>query len=105
MAIFGFLGVETTSFTALLAGLGLAIGTAWGGQLTHFAAGFFIVVLQPFQVGQFISAGDITGTVEEIGLFTTTITCPDNGKTIVSNNTFFESLIENFSANPYRRVE
>jgi small conductance mechanosensitive channel len=105
VAILGFLGVETTSFAALLAGVGLAIGTAWGGQLTHFAAGFFIVVLQPFQVGHFISSGSITGTVEEIGLFTTTITRPDNVKTIVSNNTFFANPIENFSANPYRRVE
>ena len=105
VAILGFLGVETTSFAALLAGVGLAIGAAWGGLLARFAAGFFIVVLQPFQVGHFITAGDITGTVDEIGLFTTTITRPDNVKTIVSNTAFFENPIENFSANPYRRVE
>ena len=105
VAILGFLGVETTSFAALLAGVGLAIGTAWGGQLAHFAAGFFIVVLQPFQVGHFIASGGITGTVEEIGLFTTVINRPDNVRTIVGNNAFFQNPIENFSANPYRRVE
>jgi small conductance mechanosensitive channel len=105
VAILGFLGVQTASFAALLAGAGLAIGAAWGGLLTHFAAGFFIVILQPFYVGDFITVGDISGTVEEIGLFTTTIKRMDNVRTIVSNNTFFENHIDNFTSNPYRRVE
>src|ERR1700683_3195754 len=66
IAILGYFGVQTTSFAALLAGAGLAIGSGWGGLLANFAAGVFLVVLRPFKVGDFISAGGITGTVEEV---------------------------------------
>jgi len=105
IAILGYFGVQTTSFAALLAGAGLAIGSAWGGLLSNFAAGIFLVVLRPFKVGDFISAGGITGTVEEIGLFVTTVDTPDNVRTFVGNNKLFSDNIQNFSANPYRRVE
>ena len=105
IAILGYFGVQTTSFAALLAGAGLAIGTAWGGLLSNFAAGIFLVVLRPFKVGDFISAGGITGTVEEVGLFVTTIDTPDNVRTFVGNNKLFSDNIQNFSANPYRRVD
>src|SRR4051794_4346335 len=73
IAILGYFGVQTTSFAALLAGAGLAIGSAWGGLLSNFAAGIFLVVLLPFKVGDFIAGGGATGTVEAIGLFVTTI--------------------------------
>jgi small-conductance mechanosensitive channel len=69
LAILQVFGVQTTSFAALLAGLGLAIGTAWGGLLAHFAAGIFMQVLRPFKVGDFVMAGGVTGTVQELGLF------------------------------------
>jgi len=105
IAILGYFGVQTTSFAALLAGAGLAIGSAWGGLLANFAAGIFLVVLRPFKVGDFISAGGITGTVDEVGLFVTTIDTPDNVRTFVGNNKLFADNIQNFSANPYRRVE
>jgi len=105
IAILGYFGVQTTSFAALLAGAGLAIGSAWGGLLANFAAGIFLVVLRPFKVGDFISAGGITGTVEEVGLFVTTIDTPDNIRTFVGNNKLFSDNIQNFSTNPYRRVE
>ncbi len=105
VAILGFFGVETTSFAAILAAGGIAIGAAWSGLLAHFAAGAFLVVLRPFKVGDFITAGGITGTVEEIGLFVTTINTMDNVKTFVGNNTIFSDTIQNFSANPYRRVD
>jgi small conductance mechanosensitive channel len=105
IAILGYFGVQTTSFAALLAGAGLAIGSAWGGLLANFAAGVFLVVLRPFKVGDFISAGGITGTVEEVGLFATTIDTPDNIRTFVGNNKLFSDNIQNFSTNPYRRVE
>jgi small conductance mechanosensitive channel len=105
IAILGYFGVQTTSFAALLAGAGLAIGSAWGGLLANFAAGIFLVVLRPFKVGDFISAGGTTGTVEEVGLFVTTIDTPDNVRTFVGNNKLFADNIQNFSANPYRRVE
>jgi small conductance mechanosensitive channel len=105
IAILGYFGVQTTSFAALLAGVGLAIGAAWGGLLANFAAGIFLVVLRPFKVGDFVSAGGITGTVEEVGLFGTTIDTPDNIRTFVGNNKLFADNIQNFSTNPYRRVD
>jgi small conductance mechanosensitive channel len=105
IAILGYFGVQTTSFAALLAGAGLAIGSAWGGLLANFAAGIFLVVLRPFKVGDFISAGGITGTVEEVGLFVTTIDTPDNVRTYVGNNKLFADNIQNFSTNSYRRVD
>ena len=105
IAILGYFGVQTTSFAALLAGAGLAIGTAWGGLLSNFAAGIFLVVLRPFKVGDFIAAGGVTGTVEAVGLFVTTIDTPDNLRTFVGNNKVFSDNIQNYSANPYRRVD
>lgn len=105
VAILGYFGVETTTFAALLAAAGVAIGLAWSGLLANFAAGAFLIVLRPFKVGDYITAGGITGTVKEIGLFVTTINTIDNVLTIVGNNKVFGDNIQNFSANPYRRVD
>ena len=105
VAILGFFGVETTTFAALVAAAGVAIGVAWGGLLGSFAAGAFLIILQPFKVGDFVTVAGVTGTVSEIGLFVTTINTLDNVKTIVGNNKVFGDTIQNFSANPYRRVD
>jgi small conductance mechanosensitive channel len=105
VALLGFFGVETTTFAALIAAGGVAIGVAWGGLLANFAAGAFLVFLRPFKVGDFVNAGGVTGTVEAIGLFGSTINTPDNVRTIVGNNKIFADNIQNFSANPYRRVD
>jgi small conductance mechanosensitive channel len=105
VAILGYFGVETTTFAALLAAAGVAIGMAWSGLLANFAAGAFIVVLRPFKVGDFVMAGGVTGTVKEIGLFVTTINTLDNIFTIVGNNKVFSDNIQNFSTNAYRRVD
>jgi small conductance mechanosensitive channel len=105
VAILGFFGIETTSFAALLAAAGIAIGAAWSGLLANFAAGAFLIILRPFKVGDFICGGGVTGTVKEIGLFVTAIDTPDNVLTFVGNNKLFSDNIQNFSANPYRRVE
>ncbi|MBV8617437.1 MAG: mechanosensitive ion channel family protein [Curvibacter sp.] len=105
LALLGIFGVNTASFAALLAGAGLAIGTAWGGLLTHFAAGVFLQVLRPYKVGDFVSAGGVTGTVKELGLFSTTFVTPDNVITMVGNNKVFADTIQNFSTLPYRRVD
>jgi small conductance mechanosensitive channel len=104
-AILGFFGVETTTFAALLAAGGVAIGVAWGGLLANFAAGTFLVFLRPFKVGDAVTAGGVTGVVDAIGLFGTTINTPDNVLTIVGNNKIFSDTIQNYSANPYRRVD
>jgi small conductance mechanosensitive channel len=105
LAILDIFGIKTTSFAALLAGAGLAIGTAWGGLLTHFAAGVFMQVLRPFKVGDFVQVGGVTGTVSEIGLFGTTVVTPDNVQTIIGNNRIFSDTIQNYSTLPHRRVD
>lgn len=105
VALMGFFGVETTSFAALLAGVGLAIGTAWGGLLQHFAAGVFMVALRPFRVGDEVTVAGVTGTVEEIGLVVTTINTFENVRTTIGNNKVFGDTIQNYSANGYRRVD
>jgi small conductance mechanosensitive channel len=105
VALLGFFGVETTSFAALLAGAGLAVGTAWSGLLANFAAGVFLMILRPFKTGDFVTVGGVTGTVEEIGLFSTRIDTPDNVRTFIGNNKILSDTVQNFSANPYRRVD
>jgi small conductance mechanosensitive channel len=103
--ILGFFGVETTTFAALFAAVGVAIGMAWSGLLANFAAGIFLVLLRPFKVGDFVTVAGVTGTATEIGLFVTKIDTPDNIATIIGNNKIFSDTIQNFSTNAYRRVE
>jgi small conductance mechanosensitive channel len=105
IAILNFFGVETTSLAALIAAGGVAIGLAWSGLLANFAAGVFLVILQPFKVGDFVVAGGVMGTVEEIGLFVTSINTLDNIRNIVGNGKIFSDIIQNFTHNPYRRVD
>jgi small conductance mechanosensitive channel len=105
VALLGLFGVETTSFAALLAAAGVAIGAAWGGLLANFAAGAFLILFRPFKLGDFICAAGVTGTVVEIGLFTTSVNTPDNVMTIIGNNKIFADNIQNFSSNSYRRVD
>jgi small conductance mechanosensitive channel len=105
VAILGYFGVETTSFAALVAGLGIAVGAAWGGLLSNFAAGAFILVLRPFKVGDYVTAGDVEGTVRLVGLFNTTIDTPDNVQTMVGNAKVMGGTIKNYSNNAFRRVD
>ncbi|MBQ0957797.1 mechanosensitive ion channel family protein [Ideonella sp. 4Y11] len=105
LGILGYFGIQTTSFAALLAGAGVAIGAAWSGMLGNFAAGAFMLVLRPFKVGDFVSVGGVVGTVRELGLFATTIVTPDNVMTLVGNGKIFGDTMQNFSALPLRRVE
>lgn len=105
IGILGYFGIQTTTFAALLAAAGVAIGMAWSGLLGNFAAGAFLIVLRPFKVGDFVTVAGITGTVREIGLFTTSLDTPDNVFTIVGNGKIFGDTIQNFSTNPYRRLD
>jgi len=105
IAILSVLGIETTSFAALVAALGVAIGAAWAGLLANFAAGLFLMVLRPFKVGDMITAAGVTGDVREMGLFATTIDTPDNLRMVVGNNKIFSDSICNYAANPHRRVD
>ena len=88
-----------------VAGAGVAVGAAWSGMLGNFAAGVFLQVVRPFSVGDFITAAGITGTVEEIGMFVTSLLAPDNVRNIVPNGKLFGDTIQNYSVHGYRRVE
>jgi len=105
IGILGYFGIQTTTFAALIAAGGVAVGLAWSGLLANFAAGAFLVVLRPMKVGDFVTVAGVTGTVTELGLFTTTINAPDNVQTIVGNNKIFSDTIQNFTVNPFRRVD
>lgn len=105
IAMLSVLGIETTSFAALIAAVGIAIGAAWSGLLANFAAGLFLLTFRPFKVGDAIAAAGVTGEVREIGLFVTTIDTADHVVTFVSNNKLFADNVQNFSANTFRRVD
>lgn len=105
LAIMDIFGVKTTSFAALLAGVGLAVGTAWGGLLAHFAAGVFLQALRPFKVGDHVIVGGVNGIVKEIGLFGTTVVTGDSVVALVGNNKVLSDNIQNFSTLPARRVD
>ncbi|WP_448585266.1 mechanosensitive ion channel family protein [Thermaurantiacus sp.] len=105
VAILGYFGIETTSFAALLAGVGLAVGAAWSGLLGNFAAGAFLIIFRPYKVGDHVVAGDVEGTVTEIGLFNTIITTPDHVQAIVGNAKISGEILKNYSTLPHRRVD
>jgi small conductance mechanosensitive channel len=105
MVILEVCGIQTTSFAALIAAGGVAIGMAWSGLLSNFAAGIFLVILRPFKVGDAICAAGQTGAVAEIGLFSTTLTTGDNVCVHVGNGKLFADNIINYTTNPYRRVD
>jgi small conductance mechanosensitive channel len=105
VGILGYFGIQTTTFAALFATAGIAIGAAWAGLLSNFAAGVFLIVLLPFKVGYFVIAGGVNGTVKEIGLFSSTISTPDNVSTMVGNSKILGDTIQNFSNTSYRRVD
>lgn len=105
IGILGYFGIQTTTFAALFAAAGVAIGLAWSGLLANFAGGVFLIILRPIKVGDFVTVGGITGTVKEVGLFVSAINTPDNVLTLVGNNKIFGDTIQNFSTNPYRRVD
>jgi small conductance mechanosensitive channel len=104
LGLLGLMGFETTSFAALLAAAGIAIGSAWAGLLGNFAAGIFLLVLRPFRVGDEINAGGVSGNVHEIGLFVTAIDTQDNLRIFVGNGRLFGDNIINYSHHPHRRL-
>ncbi|WP_305043292.1 mechanosensitive ion channel family protein [Geoalkalibacter sp.] len=99
------LGIQTTSFIAILGAAGLAVGLALQGSLANFAAGVLMIIFKPFKVGDFVEAGGTMGIVEEIEIFTTKMRTPDNKQIIVPNNQITSGNITNFSAKETRRVD
>ena len=104
LAILDIFGLQTTSLSAILAAAGVAIGVAWSGLLSNFAAGIFLIIFRPFKLGDSISAAGVSGTVRGIGLFATTLDNGDNARIFISNNKFFSENIVNFSTNAFRVV-
>ena len=98
-------GVEATSLVAVFGAAGLAIGLALQGTLSNVAAGVMLLMFRPFKIGDFVDIGGKTGTVKEVGLFTTELATGDNVKIIMPNGQIWGQAIANFSANPTRRVD
>jgi small conductance mechanosensitive channel len=105
VAILGDFGVETTTFAAFTAAVGIAIGAACSGLLANFAAGAFSLIRRPFKAGDFVLAGGMLGTVETVGLFVTTINTLDNVQTFVGNGKIRSDTVQNVSTNPHRRAD
>jgi small conductance mechanosensitive channel len=105
VAVLGIFGIETTSFAALIAAVGLAIGLGFQGTLGQLASGVMLLVFRPFKVGDFVKAGGTSGVVKEIQLFATIIDTFDNRRLIVPNASVFGSTIENVSHHSERRVD
>ncbi len=105
LAALGLLGVQTTSFIAVIGAAGLAIGLALQGSLANFAAGFLLILFRPFKVGDFIDAAGVAGTVEAIQIFTTRLATPDNKTIIIPNSKLTGDNIINFSAKGTRRAD
>jgi len=99
------MGIPATSFLAVIGAAGLAIGLALKDSLSNFASGVMLVLFRPFSKGDFVDAGGITGTVDEIHLVSTILTTPDNKQVIVPNALMYSSAIINFSAKDTRRVD
>jgi small conductance mechanosensitive channel len=105
IAVLGVFGVQTASLVAVLGAAGLAVGLALQGTLSNFAAGVMLLFFRPFKVGDFIDAGGTTGTVEEIGVFATTMKSPDNIKIVVPNSQVYGQTIKNFNGFDTRRID
>jgi len=105
ISVISMLGVEMTSFVAILAAAGLAVGMALSGTLQNFAGGVMLVLFKPFKVGDFIEAQGYTGTVSEVQIFNTILKTPDNKTIIIPNGGLSTSPMTNFSTEPQRRVD
>ncbi|RKX18855.1 MAG: mechanosensitive ion channel family protein [Candidatus Zixiibacteriota bacterium] len=105
IAVLNQLGIQTTSFIAIIGAIGLAIGFALQGSLSNFASGVLLIAFRPFKAGDFVKAGGTVGVIEEISMFSTVMKTPDNKKIIVPNSSITGGNIVNYSAKETRRVD
>lgn len=105
ITVMGMIGVEMTSFVAIIGAAGLAVGMALSGTLQNFAGGVVILILKPFKIGDFIEAQNFTGTVKEISIFSTLLNTPDKKLVIIPNGALSSGAIINYSAENLRRVD
>lgn len=103
--IIGILGIDTSSFLAVFASAGIAVGMALSGTLQNFAGGVLILLLKPYKVGDFIEAQGFAGTVKEIQIFNTVLTTPDNQTIIIPNGPLATGSLKNSTKAPVRRVD
>ena len=105
IAVLGAVGIQTASLVAVLGAVSLAVALAMQGTLSHFASGVMLLVFRPFKVGDYVQAGGVSGTVQAIGIFTTTLTTPDNVAITLPNSAIWGQTITNYAANATRRVD
>lgn len=105
LAVLNLVGVQTASAIAVLGAAGLAVGLALQGTLSNFAAGVMLLTFRPFQVGDWVDVATVSGTVREIGLFSSVLHSGDNIRVIVPNSQIYGHTIKNYSANPTRRID
>lgn len=105
LAALGQLGIQTTSFIAVIGAAGLAVGLALQGSLSNFAAGVLMIIFRPFKVGDVVEVSGVLGIVEEIQIFTTQLVTPDNRTIIIPNSKVTGDHIINYNAKPTRRVD
>ena len=105
ITVIGVLGIETSSFIAIFASAGVAIGMALSGTLQNFAGGVLVLLLKPYKVGDYIEFGEFKGTVKEIQIFNTVINTYNNDRIVIPNGGLATGALKNFSAEAYHRVE
>lgn len=105
IAVLGMVGIQTASIIAVLGAAGLAVGLALQGTLSNFASGVMLLVFRPFRVGDYIEAAGEGGTVRAVGIFTTTLTTPDNVGIVIPNTAVWGSTIKNYAAQETRRLD
>jgi len=105
IAILGILGIETASFAVVLGAMGFAVGMSLQGSLGNLASGVMLLIFRPFKVSQVVTVAGVTGKVDEIGLFSTSLDTPDNRRFVIPNGSVFGSVIENISYHEKRRVD
>ena len=105
ITVMGMIGIQMTSFVAIIGAAGLAVGMALSGTLQNFAGGVIILILKPFKIGDFIEAQGYTGTVKEITIFSTMLNTADKKLVIIPNGPLSTGALTNFSAEPTRRVD
>jgi small conductance mechanosensitive channel len=105
IAVLNLFGIQTASVIAVLGAAGLAVGLAMQGTLSNFAAGVMLLIFRPFKIGDYVEVAGTAGSVQEIGIFTSTLHTPDNVKIIVPNSSVYGDTITNYSANDTRRVD
>ena len=105
IAVLGMVGIQTASMIAVLGAAGLALGLALQGTLSNFASGVMLLVFRPFKLGDYIDAAGTAGTVDSIGIFSTTLNTPDNVRIVMPNSTVWGQTIKNYATNPTRRVD